>query len=113
MRGPHGFSVVLAALLLGSAGLAVAAPAARTSHKRPPGMTAVEADTLLKAYAKDRADTQEWLKTSPTSYLATILRQDFDTRKSLTLGSGPGNDVRIVSQRRPTLTVVRFMVHLS
>ncbi len=63
--------------------------------KVPPGMSAVEADTLLKYYAKDRAETDEWLKTSSTSYLATIQRRDFGDRASLTVGGAPGNDVRI------------------
>jgi uncharacterized protein (DUF1684 family) len=76
-----------------SAASKTAPPAAAV--KRPPGMSAVEADTLLRSYAKDRAETQEWLKTSPTSYLATILRTDFGSRASLTVGSDPGNDVRI------------------
>lgn len=58
-------------------------------------MTAADADTLLQFYAKDRAETEEWLKSAPTSYLATILRQDFGDRTSLTVGSAPGSDVRI------------------
>jgi uncharacterized protein (DUF1684 family) len=69
-----------------------AAPAAA---KRPAGMSAVEADTLLRAYARDRADTEKWLKSSPTSYLATVQRQDFGSRTSLTVGSAPGSDVRL------------------
>ncbi len=59
------------------------------------GVSAAEADTLLRFYARDRADTEEWLKTSPTSYLATILRRDFGGSPSLTVGSAAGNDVRI------------------
>jgi len=58
-------------------------------------MTAAEADTLPRYYAKDRAETEEWLKSSPTSYLATILRRDFGGRASLTVGGAPDNDVRI------------------
>ncbi|HKW51876.1 MAG TPA: hypothetical protein VJQ53_09105, partial [Candidatus Eisenbacteria bacterium] len=73
-------------------------------------MTAAEADTLLQSYAKDRADTEEWLKTSPTSYLATILRRDFGSSTSLTVGSAAGNDVRIedpgVKPRHLRVTVV-------
>ena len=73
-------------------------------------MSAAEADTLLKFYAKDRKETQEWLKGAPTSYLATILRQDFGDRASLTVGSAPGNDVRIedpgVKPRHLRVTVV-------
>jgi uncharacterized protein (DUF1684 family) len=58
-------------------------------------LSAAEADTLLRFYAKDRAETEEWLKSKPTSYLATILRQDFGQRASLTVGSAADNDVRI------------------
>jgi uncharacterized protein (DUF1684 family) len=89
---------------------AARAAAPRADATRPPGMSAVEADTLLKLYAKDRADTREWLRTSPTSYLATILRRDFEDRSSLTVGSAPGNDVRIedpgVKPRHLRVTVV-------
>jgi uncharacterized protein (DUF1684 family) len=95
---------VLAALL------AVAALADSAGAKVPPGMSAVQADTLLKSYAKDRADTRTWLKSAPTSYLATILRHDFGDRKSVTIGSAPGNDVRIedpgVLPRHLRVTVV-------
>jgi uncharacterized protein (DUF1684 family) len=76
----------------------------------PSGMSAVEADTLLKSYAKDRTDTEEWLKSSPTSYLATVQRRDFGDRTSLTVGSAPGNDVRLedpgVGPRHLRVTVV-------
>ena len=94
--------LLLAALLAG--------PACSRSGEKAPAMSAAEADTLLKSYAKDRADTEEWLKTSPTSYLATILRRDFEDRASLTVGSDPGNDVRIedpgVRPRHLRVTVV-------
>jgi len=73
-------------------------------------MSAVEADTMLRFYAKDRAETRKWLKGSPASYLATILRRDFGNSASLTLGSAPGNDVRIqdpgVEPRHLRVTVV-------
>jgi uncharacterized protein (DUF1684 family) len=86
-------TLLLLCLLAGWAGAGSAAE--RASAKRPSGMSAVEADTLLRFYAKDRAVTREWLKTSPSSYLATILRQDFGDRTSLIVGSAPGSDVRI------------------
>ncbi|HET9951610.1 MAG TPA: DUF1684 domain-containing protein [Candidatus Eisenbacteria bacterium] len=115
--------VVAAILLMGafrgasaatSAGTAGTAAAAKTSRSpaatRPPGMSAAEADTLLRSYAKDRADTEEWLKSSPSSYLATIQRRDFGSRPSLTVGSDAGNDVRIedpdVKPRHLRVTVV-------
>jgi uncharacterized protein (DUF1684 family) len=98
-------------LLGGPGGIQVGNAAAATRPaKRPPGMTAVEADTLLRYYAKDRAETMKWLKSSPTSYLATVQRQDFGERSSLTVGSAPGNDVRIedpdVKPRHLRVTVV-------
>ncbi len=101
--------LLLAGLLAGSATGGTAAT--RTGAKRPPGMSAVEADTLLRSYAKDRAETRTWLKSAPTSYLATILRRDFEDRVSLTVGSAPGNDVHIddpgVRPRHLRVTVVR------
>ena len=73
-------------------------------------MSAAEADSLLKVYAKDRVDTQKLLQSSPTSYLATILRRDFEDRPALTVGSASGNDVRIedpgVKARHLRVTVV-------
>lgn len=75
-----------------------------------PALTAAEADTLMKSYVKDRSDTETWLKSSPTSYLATTQRQDFGDRTSLTVGSAEGNDVRIedsgVKARHLRVTVV-------
>ena len=47
----------------------------------PVQLAPVEADSIRQAIAKDRADTENWLKTSPTSYLATILRRDFEAKK--------------------------------
>lgn len=98
----------LAALVL--AGLLVGLGACGKGTQDPPPLTAAEADTLRARYAKDRADTEEWLKSSPTSYLATILRRDFEDRASLTVGSAPGSDVRIedptIRPRHLRVTVV-------
>ena len=100
-------TIALAVLLL--AGLLTGSACSRSGSKAPP-MSAAEADTLLKFYAKDRAETEDWLKTSPTSYLATTQRRDFGDRASLTVGSAPGNDVRIedpgVKPRHLRVTVV-------
>ena len=90
---------------------ALAATAAKRPHANiPRGMSAIEADTLLTHYAKDRADTEEWLKSAPTSYLATVQRRDFGSSTSLTVGSASGNDVRIedpgVKPRHLRVTVV-------
>ncbi len=103
-------TIPLALLLAGLLALHLGCGGGGEGGKIPRGMNAAEADTLLKAYAKDRAETDEWLKTSPTSYLATILRRDFQDRTSLTVGSAPGNDVRIedpgVKPRHLRVTVV-------
>jgi uncharacterized protein (DUF1684 family) len=84
--------MLLAAMLGGLAGCESAGT--RSGAKVSP-LSAAEADTLLKSYAKDRADTQEWLKSSPTSYLATVQRRDFGDRPWLTVGSAPDQDVRL------------------
>jgi uncharacterized protein len=77
------------------AALALAGCGGTGSTKYPKGMSAAEADSLLQSYAKDRAETQEWLKTSPTSYFATVQRRDFGDQTSLTVGSAADNGVII------------------
>jgi len=78
-----------------SAASAAGAPTPKPQPAKPATLTKVEADTLVKALEKDRNETLEWLRTSPTSYLATVQRRDFGDQTSLTVGSAPGNDVRI------------------
>jgi uncharacterized protein (DUF1684 family) len=87
-------AVLLAACLLAGSG-GCGSNTGPGGTKLPPGMSQAEADTLLQTYARDRADTEEWLKSSPTSYLATVGRRDFGDQTSLTVGSGPDNDVRL------------------
>lgn len=79
--------------LLSILGLLASPPAAKPA--RPVALPAVAADSVRRAIEADRAETLEWLKTSPTSYLATVQRRDFDGRPSLTVGREAGNDVRI------------------
>ncbi len=54
-----------------------------------------EADTLTKAIEKDRSDTQSWLQSAPTSYLAAIARRDFGQKTVLNVGREATNDVRL------------------
>jgi uncharacterized protein (DUF1684 family) len=61
----------------------------------PVSLTPPERDSVIKEIEKDRADTEQWLKSDPTSYLATIDRRDFEQRKTLTVGRAADNDVRI------------------
>jgi uncharacterized protein (DUF1684 family) len=88
-------SVLLAACL--ALCLASCGGGARKSASAPgpAKLTPAEADTLLRAYAQDRKDTDDWLKSAPTSYLATVQRVDFNDQSSLTVGSAPGSDVRL------------------
>jgi uncharacterized protein (DUF1684 family) len=67
--------------------------AAAPAH--PMRLSPAEAATVLKEIAKDRTDTQKWLQSDPTSYLATIDRRDFEQRKTLSVGRAADNDVRI------------------
>ena len=86
MRARVGRGLAVLAL---TASLAAAGPAA------PARLSPAEAAAAIKAIEKDRADTQEWLRASPTSYLATIDRRDFLAKKTLTVGRASDNDVRI------------------
>ena len=63
--------------------------------RRPIRLTPAEADTLTQAILKDRADTEQWLKSGATSYLATVQRVDFGAKQTLTVGRAPDNDVCI------------------
>lgn len=62
---------------------------------RPVRLDKAAADATLKEILKDRADTEAWLKSDITSYLATVDRKDFGTKKTLTIGRAADNDLRI------------------
>jgi len=61
----------------------------------PVTLTRAESDSLTAAILRDRADTEDWLQKSPTSYLATVQRRDFGDRTTLTVGKAADNDVRL------------------
>src|SRR5262245_35509854 len=87
-----------------------AAPAPNPNAPGPVKLDAVAADTLRAAIEKDRKDTEDWLKSSPTSYLATVQRRDFGDRTSMVVGSAAGADVRIddpeIQPQRVRVTVI-------
>jgi hypothetical protein len=62
----------LVVVLVGLAAMAAASCGKGPSGITPAPLTAAEKDSLLKQYAQDRSDTDEWLKSKPTSYLATV-----------------------------------------
>jgi uncharacterized protein len=80
-------SALLAATLLAAA--AAAEPA------KPVTLEKAAADAVVKEIQKDRTDTEAWLRGDSTSYLATVDRQDFGTKKTLTVGRAADNDLRI------------------
>jgi uncharacterized protein (DUF1684 family) len=75
--------------------LVVLAVLAAAPPARPAVLAPDVADTVRRHIEKDREDTREWLRSKPTSYLATIERRDFGDRTSLTVGRDPASDVRI------------------
>ena len=68
------------------------------------------ADSITAAILADRKETEEWLRSKPTSYLAAVRRIDFENRSTLTVGSADGNDLRLedstLSARHLSVTVV-------
>ena len=73
--------------------LALSITIGSTAPQGPVKLSKAAAATIVKEIEKDRADTERWLKEEATSYLATIDRRDFETRKTLTVGRAADNDV--------------------
>jgi uncharacterized protein (DUF1684 family) len=55
-------------------------------------------DAITKEIEKERSETREWLKSSPSSYLAATDRVDFGRKPTLSVGRAEGNDVRLSSE---------------
>jgi hypothetical protein len=53
------------------------------------------ADAVIREIEKDRAETREWLRSNPRSYLAAVDRIDFGAKSTLTVGRADDNDVRL------------------
>jgi len=51
--------------------------------------------SIRKAILADRAQDERWLKSDPQSYLAAVARVDFGDKTTLSVGSGPDDDVRL------------------
>ncbi|MEO5617383.1 MAG: DUF1684 domain-containing protein [Candidatus Eisenbacteria bacterium] len=77
---------------------------------KPVTLAPAEAETLTKLILKERSDSEIWLQTSPTSYLAAIARRDIGDRRTLSVGSDGSNEVRLddpaVLTRHLRITVV-------
>jgi uncharacterized protein (DUF1684 family) len=87
--------VALLLSLLAAGGPISPVMAARPRAAAPVHLSAAEGDSLLKAYAADRAGTEKSLHESPTSYLAAVGRTDFGEKPALVLGRAADCDVRV------------------
>jgi uncharacterized protein (DUF1684 family) len=58
-------------------------------------MTGAAAAAARQQIENNRQDTERTLRTSPTSYLATVGRKDFGDKTILTVGRAEDNDVRL------------------
>jgi len=85
--------VIFVALLTLTVG--AAAGATPVAPAKPVQLSPAEADSITKAILKDRADTEQWLKSGESSYLATVQRVDFGAKRTLTVGRDSDNDVII------------------
>lgn len=68
---------------------------AENEAARPVQPDPAAADRIIREIQKDRADTEEWLRSSPHSYLAAVNRIDFGDKPYLTVGRAGDNDVRL------------------
>ena len=60
------------------------------NRHQPAGL---DGTSVIKEIEKTRADTREWLRSSPTSYLAAVDRIDFSEKSALAVGSAADNDL--------------------
>jgi uncharacterized protein len=75
--------------------LATGVLAAGNGPARPVSLSAGVASAVVKAIETERTQAAETLRTSPTSYLATIGRTDFGNKQALSVGRAADNDVRL------------------
>jgi uncharacterized protein (DUF1684 family) len=74
-------------------------------------------DSLRTSILKDRSDTESWLKSEPSSYLAAVARTDFGDRKTMTVGRNADCDLRIddpeIGDHHLQVTVVGDSFHVT
>lgn len=54
-----------------------------------------QAEKITKEIWKDRIESEQWLRSSPTSYFAAVDRVDFDKKSMLTVGRAADNDLQL------------------
>lgn len=92
--------------------------AARAHAATPPQRLApAERDSLTRAALQDRRDTDEALRTGPSSYFAAIRRVDFAGQPALVVGSAPDCGVVVDDAAMPAhalrVTVVGDSFHVE
>jgi uncharacterized protein (DUF1684 family) len=70
-------------------------PAHAAKGVGPVKVAPAASDSIRAAYEKDRAETEQHLRESPTSYLAAVARTDFGEKRTLVLGRAADCDLRI------------------
>ncbi|MBI5168478.1 MAG: DUF1684 domain-containing protein [Candidatus Eisenbacteria bacterium] len=88
---------------------ALTASAAAGKSATPTGPVTLDAatrDSLTRALVQGRAETAEWLKSSPTSYFAAVQRVDFGNSNALTVGRAEDNSVRVDDPDMPEHAVL-------
>lgn len=97
--------------------LAAAAAPSATTLPGPATLTHSEADSVRRAIEKEREETRQWLKSGPTSYLATVQRVEYLFRDRLTVGRAPENFVTLdddaVRPHHLRVTVVGDSFHVE
>jgi hypothetical protein len=85
--------VLLAVLAVLAAAALPAVAGAKPKAARPAVLSAAERDSLAGVWAADRRDTEQAMRTSPTSSLGAFARVDFgpEPGRWLVVGSAPGS----------------------
>ncbi|MBN2338898.1 MAG: DUF1684 domain-containing protein [Acidobacteria bacterium] len=82
-------------LVLAVLALAGCARSGREPAAQPVRLDAPSAQSVIGEIERERAETLEWLRASPRSYLAAVDRVDFGGKGSLTVGSDPATDLTL------------------
>lgn len=75
--------------------LAGCARSGREPAAQPVPLDPAAAQSVIGEIERERAETLEWLRASPRSYLAAVDRVDFGGKGSLTVGSDPAADLTL------------------
>lgn len=81
--------------------ISLIATAAAPHAAKPERLSPAQADSVTRAILADRHDTEESLRSGPTSYFATVLRVDFGAATTLTVGRAADCGVRIDDPAMP------------